>query len=105
MMHAKEARQRIPRGRGQPRISIHTSVTVSGIDSTGHYFSLRAEVVNGSAEGLAVLLNRELHPFTPLVISIPRDGSTFQIESEVRHVSPSDRGTVVGVQFRKTTLI
>ncbi|MEW5975055.1 MAG: PilZ domain-containing protein [Acidobacteriota bacterium] len=91
--------------RSQPRVSIRSPITVSGIDATGHYFSTSAEVINGSADGLGLLLDRELHPFTSLVLSIPREGRVFQIESEVRHVTSCDRGKVIGVHFRKTALI
>ncbi|MEW5977290.1 MAG: PilZ domain-containing protein [Acidobacteriota bacterium] len=102
-METAESHSHAPRI--QPRFSIQTPVTVSGVDADGHFFSESAEVVNGSAEGLAFMLDRDLQPFTVLVISMPRDGRPFEIESQVRHVTPSDRGRVVGVQFRKTTLI
>ncbi|MEW5979011.1 MAG: PilZ domain-containing protein [Acidobacteriota bacterium] len=92
--------------RRQPRFQITTDITVSGIDKEGHYFSTSGQVLNGSTEGMGILLDRELFPFTSLVISVPRDHRTFQIQSEVRHVTPSGKGqNLVGVRFRKTTLI
>ena len=81
-------------------------ITVSGIDKDGNYFSTSTETVNGSTEGMGLLLDRPLYPHTTLVISIPRDQRVLQIQTEVRHVSPFDGSKkLVGVRFRKLAVV
>ncbi|MCI0541672.1 MAG: hypothetical protein L0Z50_41265 [Verrucomicrobiales bacterium] len=81
-------------------------ITVSGIDQDGCYFSTSAETVNGSIEGMGLLLDRELYPYTTLVISIPRDQRVLQIQTEVRHITPFDSTKkLVGVKFRKAAVV
>lgn len=92
--------------RKQPRVEIRMPITVSGIDKDGCYFSTSAETVNGSTEGMGLLLDRELHPYATLVISIPRAQRVLQIQTEVRHVTPFDNSRkLVGVRFRKTAVV
>ena len=95
-----------PIPRRQPRFEVKMPITVSGIDRDGCYFSASAETVNGSTEGMCLLLERELYPFTTLVLSIPRDHRTLQIQTEIRHITPHD-GTkrLVGVKFRKAAIV
>lgn len=83
-------------------------ITISGIDKDGHYFRASAETVNGSTQGMGLLLDRELHlhPYTALVLSIPRDQRVLQIQTEVRHVTPlSSKKKLVGVRFRKVAVV
>jgi hypothetical protein len=81
-------------------------ITVSGIDKDGNYFSTSAETVNGSAEGMGLLLDRDLYPSKALVISIPRDQRVLQIQTEVRHITPFDSSKkLIGVRFRKAAVL
>lgn len=92
--------------RRQPRFEVKMPITVSGIDKDGCYFSASAETVNGSTGGMGLLLDRELYPFTTLVLSIPRDQRILQIQSEVRHITPHNGTTrLVGVKFRKAAIV
>ena len=79
---------------------------VSGMGKDGHYFSRSAETLNGSTEGMGLLLDQGLYPLTSLVISIPREEQVLQIQSEVRHVTPFDKQrNLVGVKFRKMAFV
>ena len=90
----------------QPRFEVKMPITVSGIDKDGCYFSATAETVNGSIGGMGLLMERELYPFTTLVLSIPRDRQTLQIQTEVRHVTPYNASKrLVGVKFRKAAIV
>ena len=90
----------------QPRFEVKMPITVSGIDKDGCYFTASAETVNGSTGGMGLLLDRELYPFTTLVLSIPRDQRVLQIQSEVRHITPYDGNKkLVGVKFRKAAIV
>lgn len=90
----------------QPRFEVKMPITVSGIDKDGCYFSAAAETLNGSVGGMGLLLDRELYPFTTLVLSIPRDHRTLQIQTEVRHITPHNGGKrLVGVKFRKAAIV
>jgi hypothetical protein len=92
--------------RREPRFNIKMPVTVSGIAKDGHYFRRPAETLNGSTEGMGILLDQELYPFTALVISISRNEQVLQIQSEVRHVTPFDKKrNIVGVKFRKMAFV
>lgn len=92
--------------RRQARFEVKMSITVSGIDKDGCYFSAPAETVNGSTGGMGLLLDRELYPFTTLVLLIPRDQKVLQIQTEVRHITPCDHGKrLVGVKFRKAAIV
>ena len=92
--------------RRQARFEIKMPITVSGIDKDGCYFSASAETVNGSAGGMGLLLDRELYPFTTLVLSIPRDQRVLQIQTEVRHITPYNGSKrLVGVKFRKAAIV
>jgi PilZ domain len=92
--------------RRQPRFEVKMPITVSGIDKDGCYFSASAETVNGSTGGMGLLMDRELYPFTTLVLSIPRDQQVLQIQTEVRHVTPYNGSKrLVGVKFRKAAIV
>ena len=92
--------------RREPRFEVRMPITISGIDRDGCYFSTPAETVNGSTGGMGLLVDRELYPFTTLVLSIPRDQRTLQIQSEVRHITPRSGGKrLVGVRFRKAAIV
>jgi len=92
--------------RRQPRFEVKMPITVCGIDKDGCYFSAAAETVNGSTEGMGLLLDRELYPFTTLVLSIPRHQQTLQIQTEVRHITPyNGERRLVGVKFRKAAIV
>jgi hypothetical protein len=92
--------------RREPRFEVKMPVMVSGIARDGHYFRRPAETVNGSTEGMGLLLDQELYPFAALVISISRDDQVLQIQSEVRHVTPIDNHkNLVGVRFRKMAFV
>ena len=92
--------------RSEPRFEVRMPITVSGIAKDGHYFSGPAETLNGSTEGVGLLLDQELYPFTALVISISREQQVLQIQSEVRHVTPFDNHrNLVGVKFRKMAFV
>ena len=92
--------------RREPRFEIKLPVTVSGIAKDGHYFRRPAETLNGSTEGMGLLLDQELDPFAALVISISRNEQVLQIQSEVRHVTPFDKQrNLVGVKFRKMAFV
>lgn len=88
------------------RFELRTPIMVSGIDKDGHYFDSPAEAVNRSTEGMGLLVDRELFPFATLVISIPQDQRILQIQSDVRHITPSETSkNLVGVRIRKSTLV
>ncbi len=94
--------------RRKRRFQVKMPITVSGIDQDGCYFRTSAETVNGSTEGMGFLLdrNRKLHPYTALVIFIPRDERVLQIQTEVRHITPfDDSKELVGVRFRKAAVV
>jgi hypothetical protein len=92
--------------RRQPRFEVKMPITISGIDKDGCYFSASAETVNGSTGGMGLLVDRELYPFTTLVLSIPRDQRTLQIQTEVRHITPYNGSKrLVGVKFRKAAIV
>lgn len=92
--------------RKQARFEVRMPIRISGIDRDGHYFNAPAETLNGSSEGLGLLLDRELYPFTFLVISIPRDQQVLQIQTEVRHITTfDDKKKLVGVRFRKIVVV
>lgn len=92
--------------RREPRFEVRMPITVSGIDKDGSYFSASAQTVNGSTGGMGLLVDRELYPFTTLVLLIPRDQRTLQIQSEVRHITPCNDGRrLVGVRFRKAAIV
>jgi PilZ domain len=92
--------------RREPRFDIKMPITVSGVDSDGCYFSASAETVNGSTGGMGLLVDRQLYPFTTLVLSIPRERRTLQIQSEVRHITPCGGSKqLVGVKFRKAAIV
>jgi hypothetical protein len=55
---------------------------------------------------MGLLLDRELYPFTTLVLSIPRDQRVLQIQTEVRHITPYNGSKrLVGVKFRKAAIV
>ena len=92
--------------RRQPRFEVKMPITISGIDKDGCYFSAPAETLNGSTGGMALVVDRELYPFTTLVLSIPRAQQVLQIQTEVRHVTPySGSKRLVGVKFRKAAIV
>ena len=92
--------------RREPRFAVRMPVTVSGMGKDGHYFTSSAETLNGSTEGMGILLDQGLYPSTSLVISIRRQQQVLQIQSEVRHVTPSDSHRyLVGVIFRTILLV
>jgi hypothetical protein len=88
------------------RFEVRTPIMVSGIDKDGHYFNTIAESVNRSIEGMGLLLDRELSPFQTLVISIPQAERILQIQTEVRHITPSENSkNLVGVKLHKSALV
>jgi PilZ domain len=92
--------------RRERRFEIKMPVTVSGIAKDGHYFRQPAETLNGSTEGMGLLMDQELDPLAALVISISRNEQVLQIQSEVRHVTPFDKQrNLVGVKFRKMAFV
>lgn len=92
--------------RREPRFGIRMPVTVSGMGKDGHYFSGPAETLNGSTEGMGILLDQGFYPLTPLVISILREKEVLQIQSEVRHVTPFDnQRNLVGVRFQEMAFV
>ena len=92
--------------RREPRFEVRMPVTVSGMGNDGNYFSRSAETLNGSTEGMGILLEQGLYPSTPLVISILREQQVLQIQSEVRHVTPFDNHrNLVGVRFQEMAFV
>ena len=92
--------------RREPRFEVRMPVTVSGMGKDGHYFSRSAETLNGSTEGMGILLEQGLYPSTPLVISIPRERQVLQIQPEVRHVTRFDnQRTLIGVRFQEIAFV
>ena len=92
--------------RRQPRFEVKMPITVSGIDKDGCYFSASAEIVKRSTGGMGLLLDRELYPFTTLVLSIPRGQRILQIQTEVRRITPyNDNQRLVGVKFCKAAIV
>jgi hypothetical protein len=92
--------------RKQPRFEVRMPIKVSGIDKGGNYFSISAETVNGSTDGMGILLDRELDPYTALVILIPRGQCVLQLQTEVRHITPFDSSKrLIGVKFRKAVVV
>jgi hypothetical protein len=92
--------------RREPRFTVRMPVTVSGMGKDGHYFTRSAETLNGSTEGMGILLDLRLYPSTSLVISIRRQQQVLRIQSEVRHVTPFDnRRNLVGVRFQEMVFI
>ena len=92
--------------RREPRFEVRMPVTVSGMGKDGHYFSRSAETLNGSTEGMGILLEQGVYPSTPLVISILREQQVLQIQSEVRHVTPFDNHrNLVGVRFQEMAFV
>jgi PilZ domain len=92
--------------RKQPRFEVRMPITVSGIDKDGNYFSTSAETVNGSTDGMGLLLDRELYPYTALVILIPRGQCVLQLQTEVRHITPFDSSKkLIGVKFQKAAVV
>ena len=92
--------------RREPRFEVRMPVTVSGMGKDGQYFSRSAETLNGSTEGMGILLDQGLCPSTSLVISIPRQQQVLQIQSEVRHITPFDsQRNLVGVRFQEMAFI
>ena len=92
--------------RREPRFEVRMPITVSGMGKDGHYFSRSAETLNGSTEGMGILLDQGLYPSTSLVISIRRQQQVLRIQSEVRHVTPFDnRRNLVGVRFQEMVFI
>ena len=92
--------------RREPRFTVRMPVTVSGMGKDGHYFTRSAETLNGSTEGMGILLEQGLYPSTPLVISILREQQVLQIQSEVRHVTPFDNHrNLVGVRFQEMAFV
>ena len=51
--------------RREPRFEVKIPVMVSGIAKDGHYFRRSAETLNGSTEGMGIVLDQELYPFAP----------------------------------------
>ena len=79
---------------------------VSGMGNDGHFFSRAAQTLNGSTEGMGLLLDQGLHPTTPLVISIRREEQVLEIQSEVRHVTRfDDHSNLVGVRFQEMAFV
>ena len=92
--------------RREPRFDVRMPVTVSGMGKDGHYFSRPAETLNGSTEGMGLLLDQGLYPLTSLVISIRREEQVLEIQSEVRHVTPFDNHrNLVGVRFQEMAFV
>ena len=92
--------------RREPRFEVRMPVTVSGMGKDGRYFTRSAETLNGSTEGMGILLDQGLSPSTSLVISIPRQQQVLQIQSEVRHVTPFDnKRNLVGVRFQEMAFV
>ena len=86
--------------RKHERFKLTMPVVVSGIDKAGSYFQSPAETVDGSVEGLGLLLDRELYPFTSILIEIPQENPIVKIQTEVRHITPwDDSRTLVGVRY------
>jgi hypothetical protein len=86
--------------RRQPRYLVKIPIVVSGVDSHGHHFSAPAETLNGSTQGMGLLLNQIPDASIPLLISIFHDQRIFQIQTEVCHVtSLNGQKTLVGVKF------
>ena len=70
--------------RREPRFTVRMPVTVSGMGKDGHYFTRSAETLNGSTEGMGILLDQGLYPSTSLVISIRRQQQVLQRARERR---------------------
>jgi PilZ domain len=83
------------------RFTVKMPILVDGVDDTGHSFRSAAETLNGSLDGLGLLLDRELTPCSSLVITMPDDQHMVQIQTEIRHVTAFNSETkLVGVRFR-----
>jgi hypothetical protein len=92
--------------RREPRFEVRMPVMVSGMGKDGHYFSRAAQTLNGSTEGMGLLLDQGVYPLTPLVISIRREKQVLEIQSEVRHVTPFDNhNNLVGVRFQEMAFV
>ena len=92
--------------RREPRFDVRMPVTVSGMGKDCHYFSRPAETLNGSTEGMGILLDQGFCPSTSLVISILREEQVLQIQSEVRHVTPFDnQRNLIGVRFQEMAFV
>jgi hypothetical protein len=91
--------------RREPRFEVRMPVIVSGMGSDGRYFNRHAETLNGSTEGMGLLLDQGLSPLTPLVISIRREEQVLEIQSEV-HVTRFDNyRNLVGVRFQEMAFV
>ena len=92
--------------RKNQRFEVRVPITVSGIDRDGHYFNTSAETINGSTEGMGLLLDRELYPNTLLVVSLPREKGVLQLQTEVRYVTSFNSSQkLIGVRIRKKAYV
>ncbi|MEW5976828.1 MAG: PilZ domain-containing protein [Acidobacteriota bacterium] len=87
-----------------PRYQVKMQVEASGIDRNGHHFSVPAETLNGSEEGMGLLLDREPDPSVPLLIFISSPRRFLHLQTEIRHVTRFDeKRNLVGVRFLEIT--
>jgi hypothetical protein len=71
------------------------------VDKVGRAFRLAAETLNGSIDGLGLLLAKEPSPSSSLLVSIIDNDKLIQIQTEIRHVTTLDTNQIlVGVRFR-----
>jgi PilZ domain len=83
------------------RFQVKIPILVNGVDKVGCAFRLAAETLNGSIDGLGLLLAKEPGPSSSLLISIPDNEQLIQIQTDICHVTTLDTNQMlVGVRFR-----
>jgi hypothetical protein len=83
------------------RFQVKIPILVNGVDKVGGPFRLAAETLNGSIDGLGLLLAEEPSPCSSLLVSIIDNDQLIQIQTEIRHVTTLDTNPIwVGVRFR-----
>jgi hypothetical protein len=96
------------------RFQVKMPILVNGVDKVGHAFRLAAETVNGSVDGLALLLVNEPSPFSSLLdpflikSALSRFKPTYvmsRLSTPTRCWSVSDSGESTTPLQRRPTLI
>jgi hypothetical protein len=83
------------------RFQVKIPILVHGVDKVGRAFRLAAETLNGSIDGLGLLLAKEPSPSSSLLVSFIDNDELIQIQTEIRHVTTLNANQIlVGVRFR-----
>ena len=83
------------------RFQVKIPILVNAVDTTGCAFRLEAETLNGSIDGLGLLLAKEPSPSSSLLVSIFDKEHPIQIQTVICHVTTLDTNQMlVGVRFR-----